>query len=436
MIRYDLPVLIGRKCTETGPEIKCHDTGIVLAVHLEIVEKTSKWREERKPYIIPEGTKALLRVKKPDGTAVNTDRGISIEGKGTVICEDVEQVYTAAGTCLAEIVLYDAAGKRLTSADFTYEVTPECVRCTDTPSADYFDILSAEIAAANEAARTANEAADKAIDLSVNPPKLSEVGTWLVWDADACGYVDTGVNGKGAKGDPGVVKFVVVNELPETDTENAIYLVPVTEGAEDNLFDEYIWVDGKWEKIGSAAVAVDLTDYVKNTDYASTTKAGVVKVYANNGVGIDATGMLSLTSAANTHIDGKNQKTAITPKNLDYAVKVGMTTNTEEWTEEEKQAARDLLGAASTKFATASTAGLVRCGEGLYMASSNGKINLAEPTEAQILARTTAGRAITPSKLDYAVKTSICDNKYQMTDEEKAAAQAWLGITNGDEVAY
>lgn len=242
---------------------------------------------------------------------------------------------------------------------------------------------------------------------------------------------------QGEKGDPGVVKFVVVNELPETDTENAIYLVPVTEGAEDNLFDEYIFIDGQWEKIGSAAVAVDLTDYVKNTDYPGV-NAGVVRVNAAYGISFSAGNgnIIYIVPAANWQIEQRKSCCPIVPTNLDLAVKVGMTTNTEEWTEEEKQAARDLLGAASTNFATASTAGLVRCGEGLYMASSSGKINLTEPTEAQILARTTAGRAITPSKLDYAVKTSICDNKYQLTAEEKAAAQAWLGITNGDEVAY
>ena len=38
----------------------------------------------------------------------------------------------------------------------------------------------------------------------------------------------------------------------------------------------------------------------------------------------------------------------ITPTNLDYAVKTGMTTNAIEWTEEEKRAARDLIGASDS----------------------------------------------------------------------------------------
>ena len=136
----------------------------------------------------------------------------------------------------------------------------------------------------------------------------------------------------------------MVNELPETDTENAIYLLPVTEGAEDNLFDEYIWVNGKWEKIGSAAVAVDMTGYVKNTDIAS-----------------------------------------------------------------------------------AATPGVVIAGEGTMMAS-NGKLNIFKAKDEEIIAKSNSYRPIVPANLDLAVKEGVCNNSITLTDEEKAAVRAWLGI--------
>lgn len=150
---------------------------------------------------------------------------------------------------------------------------------------------------------------------------------------------------KGDKGDPGVVKFKVVNELPEQDTENAIYLVPGTDGAEDNLFDEFIFIDGKWEKIGSAAVAVDLTDYVKKTDYATTTSAGITRYFRDYGVNITQSGYPFVVTAQQAEIDAKTaQYLPITPKCLDYAVKVALTTNSITLTDEEKASAQAWLG--------------------------------------------------------------------------------------------
>jgi hypothetical protein len=67
---------------------------------------------------------------------------------------------------------------------------------------------------------------------------------------------------------------------------------------------------------------VDLTDYVKNTDYATQTKAGAVKIYANGftGINIDG-GFLKINKATNILIDAKeNQFTPIVPYNLNYAV--------------------------------------------------------------------------------------------------------------------
>lgn len=53
-------------------------------------------------------------------------------------------------------------------------------------------------------------------------------------------------------GDITKVTVQVVAELPESGTENIIYLVPKKGGTGDsNIKDEYMWIEGKWEKIGS-----------------------------------------------------------------------------------------------------------------------------------------------------------------------------------------
>lgn len=100
---------------------------------------------------------------------------------------------------------------------------------------------------------------------------------------------------KGDKGDAGAIKMVIVNELPSTGADDTIYLVPNTDPETGNNYDEYVYVNGAWEKLGGIQVEVDLTDYVKNTDYASSDKAGVIKTKSTHatliGTGIN-TGVL------------------------------------------------------------------------------------------------------------------------------------------------
>ena len=58
--------------------------------------------------------------------------------------------------------------------------------------------------------------------------------------------------------------FQVVNELPtENISTSTIYLVPATIPGTENVYDEYIYVNGDWEHIGSTTV--DLSDYVTKT---------------------------------------------------------------------------------------------------------------------------------------------------------------------------
>lgn len=70
------------------------------------------------------------------------------------------------------------------------------------------------------------------------------------------------------------VVAMVVTELPTTDIKtNKIYLVKdsTTEG---DLYQEYLYVDGKWEKVGTHKQEVDLTDYVRKEDAVTEVAAG------------------------------------------------------------------------------------------------------------------------------------------------------------------
>lgn len=139
----------------------------------------------------------------------------------------------------------------------------------------------------------------------------------------------------------------VVDQLPATGEKGIIYLVP-KDGEAPDVHDEYIWIDSeqKFEFIGSTAV--DLTDYVKNTDYATGSKAGVIKSNVNLGTNVLANGTIYCVQATQDDISAKENKyKPIVSSNLDLAVKTGVTTNTITLTDEEKAAAQAWLGVES-----------------------------------------------------------------------------------------
>ena len=87
---------------------------------------------------------------------------------------------------------------------------------------------------------------------------------------------------------------------------------------------------------------VDLSDYVKNTDYATESKAGVVKV----GAGLTVfNGGLQVQYATEQQITNKQGcRNPLAPVFLDTIVKTGITTNTIKLTNEEKANALEWLG--------------------------------------------------------------------------------------------
>ena len=110
---------------------------------------------------------------------------------------------------------------------------------------------------------------------------------------------------KGDKGDAGAIKMQIVDQLPPTGSDDTIYLVPITPDVTGNNYAEYIYVNGAWELLGKIGVQVDLTDYVKNTDYATNSVGGVVKGTSARNFQIDTNGLPF--SQANTYNDYQNK---------------------------------------------------------------------------------------------------------------------------------
>lgn len=60
----------------------------------------------------------------------------------------------------------------------------------------------------------------------------------------------------------------IVQSLPQSGENHTIYFVPASDTGETNYYDEFMWVDGAWEKIGSTEI--DLSNYYTRDEAATT----------------------------------------------------------------------------------------------------------------------------------------------------------------------
>ena len=133
------------------------------------------------------------------------------------------------------------AGELSTSTPAIVYCKPSILDGEDVPAPPRDDVYSQIVALCNEAVETAKSVEERADNGDFKGDKG-----------------DTG-----DKGEAGVIDFIVVSELPTENIKNTIYLVPTTNEDGSNAFDEFLYIDGEWEKIGSAGVEINLDDYVK-----------------------------------------------------------------------------------------------------------------------------------------------------------------------------
>lgn len=119
------------------------------------------------PFSVPDGVVAMFRAGKPDGTACFYDSNetgtpaITIEGN-LVTVELAEQVLTAPGNVQAEINFYTSGGEKLTSFSFAIQVEKSVLTDQEIVSSDYYNVLTAQIKAAQDAAQNAQTSAGQA----------------------------------------------------------------------------------------------------------------------------------------------------------------------------------------------------------------------------------------------------------------------------------
>jgi hypothetical protein len=168
-----------------------------------------------------------------------------------------------------------------------------------------------------------NHAIDLPLEMAFVGAKISEDGTDIIFELQ---------NGKTV-------------ELPVDSIVGKFNIVQGTGNGTDAVMSQDATtkaLDGKLDK------PEDGVEFVKTTDYATPKKRGIVIPSAVNGTGTNAIGQLYLIEAFDAELSAKtNHYKPVTPANLDYAVKVGVTTNTITLTEAEKQSAQTWLGVKS-----------------------------------------------------------------------------------------
>lgn len=222
------------------------------------------------------------------------------------------------------------------------------------------------------------------------------------------------------------IEFQIVETLPETGKKGVIYLVahndadgdPAHNPSDKDIYDEYIWVTDKFEKIGNTDV--DLSAYAKSTDVDTkiSTEIGKLDV-AEITVGAGKT----ISKISET--DGK---IAVTP--VDIQIEQSQVTGLTDALDD-KQIASDELTAIA-KLSTNETNGYIQRIEGQYTIVNEtyakeselaGKLDVStfntakSELEGKITANTTAIETInnTESGILAQAKKYTDDNKYNDT---------------------
>ena len=109
---------------------------------------------------------------------------------------------------------------------------------------------------------------NKEVDITV-PTKYSE----LVNDKDLVSATQV----KTLISEARHMKKEIVSTKPSTGEENVIYLVG-PKGSGNNIYEEWLYINGQWEKIGDTDTKVDLSGYLKTSDIKAITTEEINQV--------------------------------------------------------------------------------------------------------------------------------------------------------------
>lgn len=104
------------------------------------------------------------------------------------------------------------------------------------------------------------------------------------------------------------INFSIVETLPNTGVNGTIYLIS-NSGSGTNIYDEYVWVNNAWEKLGTAEV--NLTNYVNTVSESGSGNA--YTGYTKNGNTVTLTKGSTFLTQHPSITQGSNTTSSITP---------------------------------------------------------------------------------------------------------------------------
>lgn len=127
--------------------------------------KASLW-DGAQPFSVPSECVCMVRFGKPDGTGGlydTTESGAQVTASGNIVTAPVAtQMLSVAGVVQAQVDIYGTAtgkaAEKLATFRFRVEVEPSAYADAEIISSDYYNVLSAQIAAAVEAGAKADQA--------------------------------------------------------------------------------------------------------------------------------------------------------------------------------------------------------------------------------------------------------------------------------------
>ena len=210
------------------------------------------------------------------------------------------------------------------------------------------------------------------------------------------------------------------------------YCIVLEDETRDNSTTRYIYQNNQWEfqyivnetpltseqvkainsgitlELVSKLQGIDLTDYVKNTDYATDSKGGTIKVNMNGfnaTSGVPSTNVYSYSNyvngSKNIFVGKGTLENVITGK--------GLVSNTD--------------------YADNNNFGIVKTDSNYGIQTDNGVLYIYRASAAQIKTRH-QWAPITPANLDLALKVGMCDGiGSAWTEDEQKSARARMGIS-------